>query len=910
MSVQNQKIQEIFHNLNTSIDGLSDEKVLQSRQMHGENMLKKSKPESFFKRLLSQFKNLMIIVLILSAIISITIALCKKEFGELFEGALIFIIVILNAIIGALQEKKAEDSIALLSKKTQPLAKVIRNKTLMKIPTEDVVVGDILVLKAGDFIPVDARIFEANNFKCDESTLTGESHAVLKDANFIGKENTPLAEQKNMCFSGTNVTFGNAKAVVTNVGKNTEIGKIAKMLSTKVKEKTPLEKNIDKIGKFLTFAILIIVAVVFLVELIFSKNISFIEAFLISVALAVAAIPESLPAVITIVMALGVERLAKQKAIVKTLSSVETLGCCNVICTDKTGTLTQNKMTVRHIFVDQKIIENFSEETKSLSELYRAISLCNNAVFLENQTIIGDATETSLLSHLSKFAKNHLDDKSRFAREKEIAFDSNRKIMSVIISSQSSHQMFTKGAVDVLLPKCNNILIDGKIQSLSESKKSQILSAVQTLTEKAERVLAITEKEILADEMKNPKEENLTFIGLVGIVDPPREEAKIAIQECFKARLKPVMITGDHQNTAFAIAKELKIANNKNQVMTGSQIDKLSVKDLAKIIDNYCVFARVSPEHKVKIVKAFKKQGKVVAMTGDGVNDAPSISEANIGICMGKTGTDVTKSVSDLVITDDNYSTIIIAIKQGRTIYSNIQKIILFLLSTNAVEVLGIFIATIIMRDQIFLLPSQILFINLVTDSFPAFALGLEKPEKNIMQRKPRNSHENLFSGKIGTSILYQSFVQTLIVLVVFVFAVHKFGNKVATTMVFIIICLMQIIHSINCKTTESIFSINIFDNPSFNLSFVSLLVLILSVALVPFLQTAFGIVSLSKLQWLIVTLASLSIIPLVEICKFFVNRYYDKVEKKPTNQTIFHQNKSVFNKQYSKISDEKAIKN
>lgn len=881
MTFHCQKIQEVFQSLNTSPNGLSDESVLQSQKTHGKNQLEKNKKESFFKRLLLQFKNLMIIVLILSAIISVVVALCKKEHGDLFEGALIFVIVILNAIIGALQEKKAEDSIALLAKKTEPHATVIRNGTLAKIPTEEVVVGDILVLKAGDFVPADARIFEANNFKCDESTLTGESHEVAKDTNTLSSKDTPLAERKNMCFSGTNVTFGNAKAVVTNVGKNTEIGKIAKMLSSKIKEKTPLEKSIDKIGKFLTFAILIIVAVVFLVEIIFSKNISFIDAFLISVALAVAAIPESLPAVITIVMALGVERLAKQKAIVKTLSSVETLGCCNVICTDKTGTLTENKMTVRHVFVDQQIIENFTTETDSLFELHKAICLCNNAVFSENQTIIGDATETSLLSHLSKNAKHHLEDRKNFVREKEIPFDSTRKIMSTIHKSQNGYQMFTKGALDVLLPRCENILIDGKIHPLSEVKKRQILSAVQTLTEKAERVLAVTKKEITQDELKNPKEEKLTFIGLVGIVDPPKKEAKLAIKECKKAGLKPVMITGDHPNTALAIAKELKIASNKNQVMTGPQIDKLSINELSKIIDNFSVFARVSPEHKVKIVKAFKKQGKIVAMTGDGVNDAPSISEANIGVCMGKTGTDVTKSVSDLVITDDNYSTIIVAIKQGRTIYSNIQKIILFLLSTNAVEVLGIFIATIIMRDQIFLLPSQILFINLVTDSFPAFALGLEKPEKNIMSQRPRNTHENLFSGKIGTSILYQSFVQTLIVLVVFVFAVHNFGNATATTMIFIIICLMQIIHSINCKTTESIFSINIFNNPSFNLSFISLLALILSVALVPFLQTAFGIVALTKLQWLIVILASLSIVPLVEICKFFVNNYYDKLEKK-----------------------------
>lgn len=873
----------IFKNLKSEKNGLSSSQVQMNREKFGENKLDKKKSDSFLKRLLLQFKNLMIIVLIISAIISTIIALCKKEYGDLFEGGLIFVIVIMNAIIGAIQEKKAEDSIALLMKKTEPLAKVLRDGQLVKIPTEEVVVGDVIVLKSGDSIPADARLFETNNFKCDESTLTGESHATIKNANVVLKENTPLAEQVNMCFAGTNATYGNAKAIVTSVGKQTEMGKIAKMLSSSVKEKTPLEKNIDKIGKFLTYAILAIVVIVFLVEIIFSKNISFLEAFLISVALAVAAIPESLPAVITIVMALGVVRLAKQKAIVKTLSSVETLGCCNVICTDKTGTLTQNKMTIKHIFTNQKIYDSFKETNQNLKTLYTAISLCNNAEF-SNGSLLGDATETSMISHLSSFAPSHIENRKIFERKKEFPFDSERKIMSTINNMNTCYKMFSKGALDFLLPKCTKILIDGKEEQLSQTNKTQILKAVTLLGEKAERVLAVATKTVPPSEIQTTKEEDLVFVGLVGIIDPPREEAKTAIKQCFKAGLKPIMITGDHPDTALAIAKELHIAKSKKQVITGAELDKFSTRELAKIINDFSVFARVSPEHKSKIVKALKKQGNVVAMTGDGVNDAPSIAEANIGLCMGQTGTDVTKSVSDIVITDDNYSTIIVAIKQGRTIYSNIQKIILFLLSTNAVEVLGIFVSTIILRDCIFLLPSQILFINLVTDSFPAFALGLEKPEKNIMNQPPRSSKENLFSGKIGTSILYQSVVQTFIVLIVFVFAVHSFGNKTASTMVFIIICLMQIIHSINCKTTNSIFSVNIFNNKSFNLSFIGLLALILSVAFVPFLQTAFGIVPLNSFQWLIVTLASLSIIPLVEICKFFVNRYYQKHDALKTN--------------------------
>lgn len=888
MPNHSKQISDIFKEFGSSENGLNDSSVSKNREKYGANQLDKKKKESFLKRFLLQFKNLMIIVLILSAIISSVVAICKKEYGDLFEGGLIFIIVFMNALIGALQEKKAEDSIALLAKKTEPHAKVIRNGKTIFVATEDIVCGDIVCLSSGDFVCADARLIESSSLKCDESTLTGESHPSAKNAQKILKPNTPLAEQSNMVFSGTSVTYGNAKAIVTSVGKNTEMGKIAKMLSSSVKEKTPLEKNIDKIGKLLTFAILGIVAIVFLVEIIFSKNISFLEAFLISVALAVAAIPESLPAVITIVMTLGVVRLAKQKAIVKTLSSVETLGCCNIICTDKTGTLTQNKMTIRHIFANQKLIENFEENNFELEKLYTAIALCNNATISENQAIVGDATETAMLAHLLKHAPTFACLREKYERKKEFAFDSERKIMSTINKCENITQMFCKGAIDFLLPRCKSILINHEILPLSSFHLSQILEKTKVLAEKAERVLGVAFKPISSQNLENETEDNLVFVGFVGIVDPPKEEAKQAIKQCFKAGLKPIMITGDHPDTAFAIAKELKIANNKKQIMTGNQLDSISVDNLAKIIDNFSVFARVSPEHKLKIVKALKKQGKIVAMTGDGVNDAPSIAEANIGICMGKSGTDVTKSVSDIVVTDDNYSTIVLAIKQGRTIYSNIQKIILFLLSTNAVEVLGIFVSAIVLRNAVFLLPSQILFINLVTDSFPAFALGLEKTEKNIMEKPPRNTKENLFSGKIGTSILYQSVVQTFIVLIVFVFALHTYGNTVASTMVFIIICLMQIIHSINCKTTNSIFSINIFNNRSFNISFLGLLGLILTVAFVPFLQTAFGICPLSLRQWIVVLVASLSIIPLVEICKFFVNKYYE------THKETFSETKNI----------------
>lgn len=879
MTIFNQPINQLFEQFSSSEKGLSSEQVALNHKTHGQNKIEEKKKVSLLSRFFAQFKNLMVLVLLGSALISTIIALATREYNDLFEGALIFVIVLLNAIIGMVQEKRADDAIALLHKKTEPFTKVYRDGKLTKLPTDQIVVGDIVSFKAGDYIPADVRILECSNFKCDESTLTGESQAVFKNATSLLKDDTPLAEQETMCFAGTNCTYGTAKGIVVRVGKNTEMGKIAKLLSSSIKEKTPLEKNIAKIGKFITYGVLIITVIVFLVEIIFAKNISFMDAFLIAVALSVAAIPESLPAVITIVMALGVERLAKQQAIVKTLSSVETLGCCNVICTDKTGTLTQNKMSVKHIFINQKITNDFSIDSKEKQEFFRAISLCNNAQIDASNNIIGDATETSLLrlcldnkSQTLELTKNH-------SRLHEIPFDSSRKIMSTIIKTPEGNKLYSKGAYDYLINRCSSIMLNGQILPLTPQRRQEIDKAITALGKNAERVLAVTFKNSLCSIPKDETETNLIFIGLVGIIDPPKQEAKDAIEKCHKAGLKPVMITGDHPETAFAIAKELNIATSKAQVITGMQLDKLSIKELSKIIENYTVFARVTPEHKVKIVKAFKKIGKIVAMTGDGVNDAPSLSASDIGTCMGITGTDVTKSVADLIITDDNFNTIVVAIKQGRTIYSNIQKIIQFLLSTNAVEVLGIFIATIVMRDSIFLLPSQILFINLVTDSFPAFALGLEKTEKDIMNKPPRNPKDTLFSGRVGTGILYQSVVQTLLVLVVFVVGVHKYGNKVATTMVFLIICLMQIIHAINCKTLGSIFKINIFNNLSFNLSFIGLFILIMLVAFVPFLQTAFGIVSLNLVQWLIVALSSISIIPLVEICKLFVNKYYSKRE-------------------------------
>ena len=857
----------LFTKYNSSKKGLSSNQA-QINKKYGENILQKYKKDGFLKKFFLQFKNLMVIVLLISAIVSTIVSLLTKEYSDLFEGAIIFAIVIVNAVIGVIQENKAEVALELLNQKTQPQSRVYRDGKVVVINSNDIVVGDVVLLKAGEFVPADMILLESNELKANESSLTGESIDVVKDHTITTSQTTALAEKSNWCFKGTNITYGTGCGLVIAVGKNTEMGKIAKQLVIKP-SKTPLEKNIEKIGKVITYGVLIIVAIVFLTQLIFSDKFDFMQAFLTAVALAVAAIPESLPAVITIIMALGVEKLAKQGAIVKTLSSVETLGSCTCLCTDKTGTLTQNKMTVTSVFVNNKT-GNF--ENDNYYQLFlSAINCCNNAEISENG-FIGDSTEVSLKTYIKKVSPKTLQ--STAIRLNEIPFDSSRKIMTTLNKINNKTFVFVKGALDFLMPKCTHIVINNKVVKLDNTQKLLINSQHSNMTNKGQRVIAVAYKE-----SGTLTEDNLILLGLVGITDPPRQEVYESIQKCFSAGLKPIMITGDHPDTAFAIAKDLKIATNKNQVITGADIDNLSAKQLAKIINDYCVFARVTPSHKTKIVKALKHTGKIVGFTGDGINDAPSIKQADIGVCMGN-GTDVTKSVSDLIISTNDYSTIVLAIEQGRTIFNNIQKTLLFLLSTNIVEVLGLFVCAIVIPNSTFLLPSQILFINLVTDSLPAFALGLEKTENNIMQKPPRNPNNTIFS-EIGWHILLQGFTQTLIVLIMFVTALNLWGNQIASSMVFITICLMQIIHSVNCKTLRSITKVNIFNNKTFNISFVALLALILFISLVPFCQTLFNINTLNLLQWLIVVGCSLLIVPIVEICKYIINHKPKKQIKK-----------------------------
>jgi len=871
-SINKSHLKKLLKDLNSTPSGLSHSTSLINKEKFGSNVIDEKKSSNFFMKFLMQFKNLMVIILLLSAIISLSMAIVNSNYSDLFEGLLILGIVIINAFVGAIQEKKAENTLELLKKKICVKSKVYRDGKLIHLEINDIVVGDIIELKTGDMIPADIRLIETNNFSCNESSLTGESKKVKKDASAIYQPKELNINHSNMCFKGTTVSSGNAKGVVVSVGKSTEIGKIANLISTKRKEKTPLEKNIDKIGKIITIGVTIIVLIVFIVQLLFSENINFGDAFMTAIALAVAAIPESLPAVITIIMALGVQKLGKHNAIVKTLSSVETLGCCNCICSDKTGTLTQNQMSVVDIFTSNKLIEKnkFHKEKAIIENVFFISSLCSNAQIISEKNIVGDATEKAIIELCINNSYEVQKIRNEYQRIKEFPFDSTTKKMTTINKRpDGTYFACIKGAFDYLIDKCTHIEINGKIKVLDQNNKNLIIQNHNALTHKAERVLMLAKKDLLSQD--DDVENNLIFVAILGLIDPPRPEVYDAIKICHKSGMKPIMITGDHKETAFAIAKELKIAKSQSEVITGKELNNLSDSDLKKIVSKFSVFARVTPEHKLKIVTALKNNGNVVAMTGDGVNDAPSIKQADIGVCMGKTGTDVTKSVSDLIITDDNFATIVLAVSEGRTIYNNIRKTLQFLISTNAVEVIGLLVVSLIIRDSIFLLPSQILFINLITDSLPAFALGIEPPEKNIMERPPRKSSDDIFSGDTGTAIIYQAFIQSLVVLIMFVWAYHTQGNDIATTMSFLTICLMQILHAVNCKTNKSLLSINIFENKFFNISFLALFTLIMIVSLFPPIASIFSLVQLSLKNWIIVFLTSLSIIPLVELCKLIL---------------------------------------
>lgn len=839
---------EVLDKLETSQRGLTNKIAEERLKKYGANETERIKRQSFFVRFLKQFLNIMVAILLLSAVVSISLAIINKEYADLFEGFVILFIVIMNALIGVIQENKAEACLKELQKQDRRKVKVIRDGGLKLIDTSLLVVGDIVEMETGNIVPADVRLIEVNNFACDESSLTGESVASEKGCSQTLKQGTPLAERINIAYGGSMVVNGKAKGVVFATGQNTEIGKIARLITSTKKETTPLQKSIDKIGKIITWVVLAVCVIILVASLIAGHGIK--NAFMTSVALAVAAIPESLPAVITIIMALGVQHLAKRKCIIKHLHAVETLGSCQIICSDKTGTITQNKMQVVKVVSYDSLNNDF----------LKCIKHCNSAK-CENGKYIGEPTEKALLEYAN--SRNN-EKNSKIIHE--IPFNSTRKMMTVVVDG--GLRSYTKGAPDFLLPKCKYINLDGKIVPLTQELRDKINQQHELMTDEALRVIGFCYKIIDGTVENQDYEQNMIFLGFAGMIDNPRPEVEQSIKQCFKAGLKPVMITGDHKRTAFAIAKKLGIANNIEQVVTGEEIDKLTDKQLIKECNKYTVFARVSPEHKVRIVKAFKGLKKIVAMTGDGVNDAPSLKIADIGVGMGQSGTDVVKSVADMIVTDDNFASIVVAVEEGRRVYNNIQKALQFLISTNCVEVLGMLIALLFFPKYTFLLPAQMLFINLVTDSLPAFALGMEKVEDEIMLSPPRNPKAGLFSGTVGVGIIYQSILQTVIVVAVFLIGIFCYSPQVASTMVFLTIIFMQLLHSVNCKSNGSIIKKNLLENKTFNICFIITLFLNLLVACIPFMYTLFNLEFLNFSQWLVVVIASVLIIPACELFK------------------------------------------
>lgn len=863
---------DVLQFVQSSENGLSTKEASARLEKQGPNEIKKEKRPNYFLKFFAQFKDIMTIILIVAAIISVVFAIIKNSSSELIDAVIIFAIVLINATIGFVQEIKAQNAIDALKKMAQPFAKVLRDGKEQNIKSTELVAGDIVLLEAGDIIPADLYLLESHSLKCDESSLTGESLPVNKKANVGLAEKTNLAERKNMCYSSTVISYGRGKGVVVATGENSEIGKIASLLKEEKKTSTPLQESLNKLGEIITFIVLAIAIIIFLVDVLFAHH-SYIESFLTAVAIAVAAIPESLPAVVTIILSIGVVKLSKKNAIIKNLQAVETLGCCQIICSDKTGTITKNSMTVREI-----VCGNRDQSTTPMIDdsnmLINCMNCCNDAHKGDNN-YIGDPTEIAL----TKFIDEHQLRPIKYERVNEKPFDSVRKLMSTVNKIGTSYIQFTKGAIDEILARCKYIDNNGVILELTNEDKEVIRNQNQKFCSKSLRCLGFAMKKLDA-KTSEISEKDLVYLGMVGMIDPPREEVFPAIQKCKSAGIRTVMITGDHHDTACAIAKELGIITNNNQAINGKELDKYTDKELREIINKYNVFTRVSPEHKVRIVKALRANGKIVAMTGDGVNDAPSIKSANIGVGMGKTGTEVTKNVADIILADDNFATIIVAVEEGRKIFSNIQNTIKFLLSCNIAEVLTIFAITLLFPQYTFLSAVQILFINLVTDTFPSIALGVDQTSENIMHEPPRSPNKNIIGGRVGIDIICQGLAQTLLVIGVYLIGILGFNSQqIATTMSFLTINFIQLFHMFNVRSNKSIFKTNNFKNQLLNIAFcVEIFVLILLV-IIPPIANIFGLSALNFSQWLITFIFSIAIIPACELIKMLMNNHYSNLK-------------------------------
>ncbi len=879
--------------LGTDINkGLSEEEVKLRREKFGPNQLTEKKGRSALSIFLDQFKDFMIWVLIGAALVS-------GFLKEWVDAIAIICIVILNAVLGFIQEFRAEKSLAALRKLSSPTSKVIRNGRHMSIPSSEIVPGDLVEIEAGDYVPADSRIvYATGNTSTHEASLTGESTPVTKSSEKLENEDVGLGDRSNMLFMGTSVVSGKARALVTSTGMSTELGKIAGMIQEIVNTTTPLQQKLKEFGKIIIVIVFALVGIIFLLG--YLRGEELVQLFLTSVSLAVAAIPEGLPAVVTIALALGVQRMVKRNCIIRKLPSVETLGSTSVICSDKTGTLTKNEMTVQVLFHDSKYYEisgigyepagDFTHEKQNvdpasvpgLKKLITGTVLCNGAQLIKEGSvykIIGDPTEGALLTMAGKAGidKKSLESEQPFYEE--IPFDSDRKQMTIIRKSGNKYIAYVKGAPDVLLSNCSHIEEDGKVVPLNGNHRENISKANGSLADRAMRILAVAYREfddVPANIEASVVERELTFLGLVAMIDPPRPEVKVAMKECRSAGIRSVMITGDHKNTAVAIARDLGFYSESSLAFTGEELDRMSQDEFEGVVEKTVVYARVSPEHKLRIVKAWREKGKVVAMTGDGVNDAPAVKEADIGVAMGITGTDVTKEVSEMVITDDNFASIVNAVEEGRGIYDNIRKFIHYLLSCNVGEIFVMFIASLV-RMPVPLLPIHILWINLITDGLPALALGVDPIDKNIMKRKPRPVNESVLTRKMGILIIVQGLFIAFCSLLAFflVYYVEKEGIERARTASFIVLACSQLFHSFNCRSNyESIFKLGFLSNAKLVYATLFSFALQMAVVYIPFLQTIFKTQALGWFDWIMVVIISSFPLLAMELVKIYMRRF------------------------------------
>ncbi|NLR31324.1 cation-translocating P-type ATPase [Levilactobacillus tujiorum] len=874
--IYQQPVSTIYQDLQTSEQGLTAEVVQQRLEQNGKNALNQQKTTSLLQKFIAQFKDFMIIVLLVAALIA-------GLTGEVVDAVIILIVVVLNAIFGVFQEAKAEEAINALKEMSAPNATVRRGNVITTVKSDELVVGDIVLLEAGDIIPADLRLVEVGSLKVEESALTGESVPVEKNAATLAANDLAIGDRTNMAFMNSNVTYGRATGVVVATGMQTEVGRIAGMIEQADETTTPLQANLTQLGKSLTILILVIAAIVFAMGM-WRQAESLIDMLLTAISLAVAAIPEGLPAIVTITLALGTQRMAKRHAIVRKLPAVETLGSTDIIASDKTGTLTQNKMTVEKVYQDLQLVDAHSLDFQRDSRLAQTMILSNDTQ-MTSEGLTGDPTETALVQY--QLDRNYpvVQTLADLPRVAEIPFDSERKLMSTVHPLPDQRFLIAvKGAPDELLKRVTQVAVKGQVTTLSATTRETILTTNHEMATQALRVLAFAYR--IVDEVPNELtsdqvENQLTFAGMVGMIDPERPEVEQAVSDAKSAGIRPLMITGDHRDTAAAIATRLGIieAGETAAVVTGAELDEMDDATFAKRVKDFAVYARVAPEHKVRIVNAWQQHGKVVAMTGDGVNDAPALKAADIGIGMGITGTEVSKGASDMVLADDNFSTIVVAVEEGRKVFANIQKAIQYLLSANLGEVLTLFMMT--MLGWQILAPVHILWINLVTDTLPAIALGVEPMERDIMKQKPRGRQSNFFSGGVFGGILYQGLLEGGITLFVYwlaiTYPVHQAASLAhadALTMAFATLGLIQLFHAFNSKSIHgSIFTVGLFKNKFFNWAILIAFALLAMTILVPGLNSMFHVATLNMFQWGIVLGASFMMIVLVEIVKFFQRR-------------------------------------